>query len=588
MTVGSLTTKGEIWDSDFYSKSVFERLSKSGKVKWAIDKEEYADITIFDNPKGQSYYQKIVFESMYQPLVAVDETGKDVWQLDSAITDPAFGKDGTIYVGVYEDEGSLRAYDMDGNMKWSIPVNIPRTPNVGKDGTVYTASYFHDMEGVGSMNYGSVFAINPDGTVKWTYESDGAFTQPILGKDGIVYTIKSVYGSSFPENDIIALSKDGKEILKYRAGTDFNHNLSVFGDQLLFSEDTTLISLKANGEKNWSTDMGDSYIKVSGVNQGNIYVETGSYSTPPRLFSLSMKDGSLNWEFSLAGQAAQDAYGNYQYPSVTHFEIGKQGVHVLTEIHETSTYRMIGHDGKLTWLENFAPGKLADLRVEMDWVYMATGSTVQKRNEGFMKNNNRFETKNPFSNVIEVKITDRSIKDSKSDYNIEIHYPELSYALNQRGMDKWNAEFKLAADEFKNYADEMIEDSREYGVEFMDFERTYEVTYNKDNLLSILTTISEYTGGVHPQSFRESHVINTETGESVTLKDLLGDNYWDIVNQKVMSEIYTKYNPYPGGFTGIQEDPEFYLTENGVVIYFQIYVYTPYSDGFPEFTIPLP
>ena len=63
------------------------------------------------------------------------------------------------------------------------------SPSIGADGTIYIGT-------VGcSTSSGTcyVYAINPDGTVKWKFKTDGyygrVFTAPAVGPDGTVYAV---------------------------------------------------------------------------------------------------------------------------------------------------------------------------------------------------------------------------------------------------------------------------------------------------------------------------------------------------------------------------------------------------------------
>ncbi|KJD31116.1 hypothetical protein PK35_16255 [Tamlana nanhaiensis] len=71
---------------------------------------------------------------------------------------PAFAEDGTIYLGMENDDVLHAIYPDDGSIKWTFPVghDIRATPAVDASGTIYVAS---------SDDY--FYAINPDGTEKW-------------------------------------------------------------------------------------------------------------------------------------------------------------------------------------------------------------------------------------------------------------------------------------------------------------------------------------------------------------------------------------------------------------------------------------
>ncbi|MGI8819825.1 MAG: PQQ-binding-like beta-propeller repeat protein [Chthoniobacterales bacterium] len=99
---------------------------------------------------------------------------------------PAVGADGTIYAaGV---KGHLYALTPAGGVKWiySIgPANVQQPVSVGPDGTIYFSSV------------ATIYAVNPDGTLKWTFSDPGSaiiFAGPTAGPDGNVYAASSDRG----------------------------------------------------------------------------------------------------------------------------------------------------------------------------------------------------------------------------------------------------------------------------------------------------------------------------------------------------------------------------------------------------------
>lgn len=87
--------------------------------------------------------------------------------------------------------------------------------------------------------------------------------------------------------------------------------------------------------------------------------------------------------------------------------------------------------------------------------------------------------------------------------------------------------------------------------------------------------------------------LDLNTGKYVTLKDMLGDNYKEIVNGSIRKQISerkkageTFFTVEEGGFAGISEDTKFYLNEkNHPVIVFEKYEIAPGSSGEIEFEI---
>ncbi len=117
-----------------------------------------------------------------------------------------------------------------------------------------------------------------------------------------------------------------------------------------------------------------------------------------------------------------------------------------------------------------------------------------------------------------------------------------------------------------------------------------EVTYDKDNIISIVMTKYEFTGGAHGMTYLDDYNYNLLTGDRLILKDMFksGVNYDEIINNFIASEINNNPEIYfkgDEGFKGISENQPFYIDEDGIVIYFGLYEIAPYYVGIPKFKL---
>ena len=94
------------------------------------------------------------------------------------ISSPAMAPDGTIYVG--STDHFLYALNPDGTVKWKYQTggNLYASPAIGSDGTIYIGSEDRQF-----------YAINPaNGTLKWITPTDTDFTSSAaIGADGTIY-----------------------------------------------------------------------------------------------------------------------------------------------------------------------------------------------------------------------------------------------------------------------------------------------------------------------------------------------------------------------------------------------------------------
>lgn len=118
----------------------------------------------------------------------------------------------------------------------------------------------------------------------------------------------------------------------------------------------------------------------------------------------------------------------------------------------------------------------------------------------------------------------------------------------------------------------------------------YDVEYNNNNFLSILTTNYQYTGGAHGMTFKIPYNFDLKTNKELKLSDLFKDSYdyKKIIDDTVRKEIAKHKDYYFNNgedFKGIKENQDYYITNDGIVVYFGLYEIAPYSSGIREFLI---
>ena len=87
------------------------------------------------------------------------------------------GSDGTLYVGC--TDSNLYAINPDGSLKWTYTGTgaFYTVPSLGRDGTIYAADY-----------NGKVHAVNPDGSPKWVFSTGNYLANAVVvDADNTVY-----------------------------------------------------------------------------------------------------------------------------------------------------------------------------------------------------------------------------------------------------------------------------------------------------------------------------------------------------------------------------------------------------------------
>ncbi|MGL5067369.1 MAG: DUF3298 domain-containing protein [Sarcina sp.] len=120
---------------------------------------------------------------------------------------------------------------------------------------------------------------------------------------------------------------------------------------------------------------------------------------------------------------------------------------------------------------------------------------------------------------------------------------------------------------------------------------SFQVPYNANNLLSLNTMNYYYAGGAHGLNNLISYNYDTSSGKKLALKDMFidGFDYKTLVNQKIKDYIAKDPNTYFSGgteFKGIDDNQDFYFSNDGITVYFQVYKIAPYAAGIRYFLIP--
>ena len=186
-----------------------------------------------------------------------------------------------------------------------------------------------------------------------------------------------------------------------------------------------------------------------------------------------------------------------------------------------------------------------------------------------------------------------------------IHYPQFSsgifpiavwkineYYLEKALKEQQYFEHCLYREAVKTYRD-MIEN----GFPFHAFEAvsTYTLTYQENCTLSLYFDQYEFTGGAHGNTVRHSDTWSLESASRIPLQYLFGGYDPEkigvpLVNKQIAEQIEAGTGQYFENYQELTAEyfntNSFYLTPQGIVIYYQQYEIAPYSSGIPTFTIP--
>lgn len=189
----------------------------------------------------------------------------------------------------------------------------------------------------------------------------------------------------------------------------------------------------------------------------------------------------------------------------------------------------------------------------------------------------------------------------------KIDYPRFSHPDYGKQLDRINAWYRKEAEELQEeYETELYLEASEtydnsmandFPFHMYDAVSAYEISYNQDGVLSLYYDDYVFSGGAHGSTDRHSETWNIKDGNRIYLHqyaadpaslraEILGEIRRQIAMQAEKGESMY-FEDYPQLISEHFDPESFYLTPDGLVIYYQQYEIAPYASGIPEFTITL-
>lgn len=223
-------------------------------------------------------------------------------------------------------------------------------------------------------------------------------------------------------------------------------------------------------------------------------------------------------------------------------------------------------------------------------------TTIEETN-----NNNSEETpKNPYTITSLTNDSEVTSEDGAVILKLTSSYPAIT-ENNSEIVSNINKQFEEKSKEFIEEAkngepakNALTAYKAANGNTFSPFtmQQSYEVTYNKNNILSVVNNYLEETGNDLPEYSKQAFTYDMKTGNMLAITDILNISEEEI--NTIVTENFTniiKASPeayYDDAITTLSDNLEYlnyYLTENGIVFYFQPYIISPYETSYPQFTL---
>lgn len=197
-----------------------------------------------------------------------------------------------------------------------------------------------------------------------------------------------------------------------------------------------------------------------------------------------------------------------------------------------------------------------------------------------------------------VEIVDKSENYSNDYVSVNIYKPEIHVKNNTESERLINLKIENIVNGFKNRVVEDSQKDNEFnkvnGLPIKQYvvNVNNSIHYNKDNILSLTLHLYSYTGGAHGSTSDVSLNMDTNTGNNGALKDFLRNNsgYDEIILNEIKKQVAKNpemfFQEEVDKITKLAYNQKFFITDDGVVVYFDEYAIAPYVAGRPQFLIP--
>ena len=173
-------------------------------------------------------------------------------------------------------------------------------------------------------------------------------------------------------------------------------------------------------------------------------------------------------------------------------------------------------------------------------------------------------------------------------YNVKNGYFQVSDAI----LKNLNDTIYSSVYTFK---DGILEEEQQLNQNYPDGSKTkvnykvysnYDITFNKNQVISVVLSLTAFDDNNMQYNELYSYNIDLLTGNQLYLKDIFRPDvdYLKLVSDFINFKI--SQNPslyYPDASVDIPNDQSFYLTDQGIVLYFGLDEISPASKGIPKF-----
>ncbi|MBQ7160662.1 MAG: DUF3298 domain-containing protein [Clostridia bacterium] len=175
---------------------------------------------------------------------------------------------------------------------------------------------------------------------------------------------------------------------------------------------------------------------------------------------------------------------------------------------------------------------------------------------------------------------------------LDVDAPKMRSEGYGENVSKFNSIVSTEVEELKNRYAQTLGNPGENGGSDMSYKMSFDVTRNEGGLVSVVLKTDNYLGGTEDEYAYKAINFDLNSGKQLTLGDMFAvekDTYVPFIKSLILKRMRnepTKY--YSTDDKALDEafdETHFYITSNGITVYFNEYDIAPSAEGVPTFDL---
>lgn len=222
------------------------------------------------------------------------------------------------------------------------------------------------------------------------------------------------------------------------------------------------------------------------------------------------------------------------------------------------------------------------------WWLRAPVVKTNPMNPGGQESSLLIPTPSPAAETAPARILGKSVQSETDTQKVDLSYPQVQGLADGVAEKRIN---QILFERFGKAPAPTPEEGAEQATGKTECSGSFKVQLNMRGLLSIVQSESSYSpGAAHPLSGQSAITLDLASATQYNLEDMLQGDWRRFVTQKIKADLDSRWKKdFQEGtheFTELASPPNFYLTQDSLVIFFNPYEVGPYAWGIQEVAIP--